>query len=280
MKIPKYHELMWPTLKAVEALGGSGTNQEIYEKTVETEGFSEDLQNYYDSKSKNATKPKLEYNVSWARWYLGKYGALENSARGVWSITELGESLSEEEIKGIPRKVRLMSAKSAKATDLDDNADEPEEEQKWKQELLNELLEISPVAFERLCKRVLRESGFIKVEVTSPTADGGIDGMGILRVNLLSFHVVFQAKRYKGSVGAPDIQKFKGAFMGRGDKGLFITTGTFTKQARDEASRDGSAPIDLIDGDELCELMKDLGLGMRKDMIEKITIDKEWFKGI
>ena len=108
-----------------------------------------------------------------------------------------------------------------------------------------------------MAQRLLRESGFTKVEVRGKTGDGGIDGVGVLRVNLVSFQVFFQCKRWKGSVGASEIRDFRGAMMGRADKGLFITTGTFTAQASDEATRDGATAIDLIDGDRLCELLKD-----------------------
>ncbi|WP_206528489.1 restriction endonuclease, partial [Mesorhizobium sp. M7A.F.Ca.CA.002.05.1.1] len=119
------------------------------------------------------------------------------------------------------------------------------------------LLALDPAAFERLCQRILREAGFIKVEVTGRSGDGGIDGTGVLRVNLLSFHVLFQCKRWKGSVGSGVVRDFRGAMVGRADKGLVITTGTFTADARREAVRDGAPAIDLIDGDGLCDLLKD-----------------------
>jgi restriction system protein len=79
----------------------------------------------------------------------------------------------------------------------------------------------------------------------------GVDGHGILRVNLVSFQVLFQSKRWKGSVGPNVVRDFRGAMVGRADKGLIITTGTFTKDARAEATRDGAPAIDLVDGDEV-----------------------------
>ena len=113
---------------------------------------------------------------------------------------------------------------------------------------------MEPGAFERLCQRVLRESGFTRVEVTGRSGDGGIDGAGVLRGDL----VRFQCKRHAGSVGAPAIRDFRGEVVGLSDKGLFITTGAFTKEAQREAVRDGAPTIDLIDGSELCILLKDL----------------------
>lgn len=127
-------------------------------------------------------------------------------------------------------------------------------EEDWQDALLNELLKMDPSAFERLAQRLLREAGFVKVEVRGKTGDGGVDGVGILRVNLVSFQVYFQCKRWSGSVGSKEIRDFRVALQGRAEKGLFITTSSFTKQASDEATRDGAIAIDLIDGPRLCEL--------------------------
>jgi restriction system protein len=132
-------------------------------------------------------------------------------------------------------------------------------------------------AFERLAQRILRESGFLKVEVTGRGGDGGIDGVGVLRIALLSFQVYFQCKRYKGSVSPGAIRDFRGAMVGRTDKGLFITTGTFTAEAKREATRDGAPAIDLIDGDLLCDLLKNLKLGVSTRLVEEVAIEPEWF---
>ncbi|WP_247886221.1 restriction endonuclease [Brucella intermedia] len=150
----------------------------------------------------------------------------------------------------------------------------------WRSELKNALLDIAPDAFERLAQRLLREAGFVKVEVRGKTGDGGIDGVGVLRVNLVSFQVYFQCKRWKGSVGAKDIRDFRGALQGRADKGLFITTGNFTSQASEEATRDGAIAIDLIDGERLCDLLKQYELGVKTETVEKVTISADWFKGL
>jgi len=117
--------------------------------------------------------------------------------------------------------------------------------------------------------------------VTGRTGDGGIDGKGIAKINgILSFHVVFQCKRYAGSVGSAEIRNFRGAMQGRADKGLFITTGYFTREAIREAVRDGASAIDLVNGDKLAEKLKTLGLGVKVDYIESITLQPEWFKTI
>jgi len=155
---------------------------------------------------------------------------------------------------------------------------EIEDDDKWKQQLHSILTQkLSPESFEKLTQRLLRESGFIQVEVTGRSGDGGIDGRGIARMHgFMSFHVLFQCKRYKGSVGAGETRDFRGAMVGRADKGLFITTGSFSPAAVKEATRDGAPPIDLVDGIELADKLKELGLGVRREMIESITIDDEW----
>jgi len=139
---------------------------------------------------------------------------------------------------------------------------------------------LQPDAFERLSQRVLRESGFIKVEVTGRTGDGGIDGVGVLRIQLISFQVLFQCKRYRDTVGASAIRDFRGAMVGRTDKGLFITTGRFTSEAKREATRDGAPPIELIDGEEFCELLKQLRIGVMTETIERVVIRSDILNAI
>ena len=143
------------------------------------------------------------------------------------------------------------------------------------------LISLQPAAFERLIQRLLRESGFTQVEVTGKSGDGGIDGKGIVRVSgLLSFHVMFQCKKYEGTVSSNQIRDFRGAMQGRADKGLFVTTGAFTRDAIKEATRDGAPPIDLIDGEQLADKLKELTLGVRTKVFESIEIDEQWFKAI
>jgi restriction system protein len=139
---------------------------------------------------------------------------------------------------------------------------------------------MDPAAFERLSQRLLRESGFIKVEITGRPSDGGIDGIGVLRMNLVSFQVLFQCKRWKGSVGASVVRDFRGAMVGRADKGLIITTGSFTAEARKEATRDGAPAIDLLDGEALCYLLKERRLGVSVKLVEDVSVDEQFFRGI
>lgn len=257
-------------------MGGSGSISEIEEKVIENLGLSESDANEIHKGS--ATQTELNYRLAWARTCLKIYGVLENSSRGVWALTAKGQQLQQVDKEEVNKVVRMFSKKQV--TDKIGIKTEDVESRVWQDEMLEGLLKIKPDAFERLCQRILREAGFIQVEVTGSSGDGGIDGRGIIKIGgMLSFHVIFQCKRYKGSVPAQQIRDFRGAMVGRADKGLFITTGTFTRDARHEASRDGATPIDLIEGTELAEKMKELGMGIKVKTEEVVEIDKEWFRG-
>lgn len=287
-EIPKFTELMNPLIKALIELGGSGSIDEIYEKVLDILDLPEDLVNtLHDPETGNRTE--IEYRLAWARTYLKKYGLLENSSRGVWSILGPIYDIDEVDPRRVSRIVKEQDQKQKvkikkKVDEIEDIAEDdiPDEVQSWREKLHHILTnDLDPAAFERLIKRVLRESGFIQVEVTGRAGDGGIDGKGIIRVNgVLSFHVVFQCKRYKGSVSSNYIRDFRGAMIGRADKGLLITTGTFTRDANKEATRDGAPAIDLIDGDQLADKLKELSLGIKTEVIEKITVNDGWFKNI
>jgi restriction system protein len=183
--------------------------------------------------------------------------------------------------------VRIEFANKKRVNPSQDEVPEDEDvaadDLSWQDKLLSVLTEMTPDAFERLSQRLLREAGFKHVEVTGRSGDGGIDGHGVVKLQgLLSFHVYFQCKRYRNTVGSSVVRDFRGAMMGRADKGLIITTGTFTRDAIAEATRDGATPIDLIDGPELMVRLKDLGLGITvsKRIVEDIEIDPEWFQAI
>ncbi len=250
----QYDDLINPVIQALKSLGGSGTNEEINNQVAEIVQIpSEQLDILHNPEKGGMTE--IEYRLMWTRTYLKIYGVIENSTRGVWAITEKGSSIEKVDEKEVVRVVREHMKKNKQETRNED--DEPNKKVKWQEECLEVILKMSPSAFERLIQRILRESGFIQVEVTGQSGDGGIDGHGILRLGgLLSFHVMFQAKRWKGAVGAGNVRDFRGAMVGRGDKGLLITTGAFTKDAIKESTRDGAPAIDLVDGDQLVEEIK------------------------
>ncbi|MEO6347552.1 MAG: restriction endonuclease [Aquaticitalea sp.] len=282
--VPTHDEMMVPTIKALKLLGGSGSIEEINEKVFEVAGYDEKILEI--PHDENGVQTKVEYRLAWARTYLKKVGIIDNSSRGVWSLVDNDiniNSINPDEILKTVRK-ETKKQKNKKIDDKEINAEieeEVNEQIDWKANLISVLLNIEPSAFERLCQRILRESGFVHVEVMGKSGDGGIDGKGIVRLNgILSFHVFFQSKRYKGSVGSGDVRDFRGAMQGRADKGLFITTGNFTREAIKEATRDGAPPIDLIDGELLCNKLKEFNLGVKTELIEQVTINPDWFNKI
>ncbi len=285
-KVPPYELLFNPLLKAMNALGGSGSIEEIYDKVVELEHFPDDVVAVlHDPEKSNQTQ--LGYRLAWARTYLKKFGLLENSSRGIWSLSakakEHGNVNPQEVVKFVRGGSRTDAGQSGELESPDITApqDSPPE-LGWRQKLHGILTKkLTPQAFERLVQRMLREAGFTQVEVTGRSGDGGIDGKGIARIHgLMSFHVLFQCKRYTGSVGSGEIRDFRGAMVGRADKGLFITTGTFTPAAVREATRDGAPPIDLLNGEDFAEKLKQLGIGIRTEKVELVHVEEAWFSTV
>lgn len=276
MPVPTYDNLFNPLLKVLHQLGGSGSNPETEERVAETLNLTEKEIN----EPHRWGRTKLNYNLAWARTYLKLYGIIENSARGVWALTKRGKGIKKVDKEHVKKYVnRLFNSKAGQLEKVIKRKEIIKGERMWQDKLMENILQLSPDSFEKMCQRILRESGFINVEVTGRSGDGGIDGKGIVRLGgFLNFHVVFQCKRYKGTISTDKIRDFRGAMMGKGDKGLFITTGNFTREAKKEATRDGALPIDLIDGEELIEKMRELGLGIKLKTEEVIEINKEWFE--
>lgn len=266
-KLPTREQLLNPILKALVELGGSGSIEEINEKVITILKIPEELATISHIKGKEGGQTEIEYQLAWARTMLRGNEYIESSKRGVWALVDNANT----EVAEINLPIVHLSAEQKE-----------EIEESWKSKLQKILIDnLLPDAFERLIQRFLREKGFTQVEVTGRSGDGGIDGKGIAKINgILSFHIVFQCKKYQGAVSAGHIRDFRGAMVGRTDKGLFITTGYFTRDAIKEATREGAQTIDLIDGEKLVEKLKELGLGVRVELIEKISVDENWFKGI
>ena len=289
--VPKYPDLLNPTLTALHELGGSASIREIVNQVIEDMGLSSAITQVSYGRGKRQTV--LELRLNWARVCLKNYGLINNSERGVWSLTDTGRKTQRVDSKEVFDSYQryLKQNRSRKKTkteedplaeEIENSAEDPADETaSWREDLLDTLRNIPPDAFERLCQRLLRESGFIEVEVTGKSGDGGIDGHGIIRLaGLISFPVLFQCKRYSGSVGASVVRDFRGAMVGRAEKGLILTTGRFTIEAQREATRDGATPIDLIDGELLMDKMKELKLGVSAKMVEVVEVDKNWFASI
>jgi restriction system protein len=270
-----------PLLDALRGLGGSGTPDEVVERIAHDLNLSDELQN----ELLPSGQARFRNQVAWARFYLVREGLLDSSKRGVWSLTERGRSttLSLDQAREISSKwVRIFQEERRAKTQVPDPVAEQVAESTgvtpgdYRNEVIDLLLKLPPSGFERLSQRLLREAGFIQVIVTGSTGDGGIDGYGTLQINpLVSFKVLFQCKRYTKSVSPSHVRDFRGAMAGRADKGIIITTGTFTAEARREASRDGVAPIELIDGEKLVDMLQNLELGLRP--VTTYEIDEAFF---
>ena len=288
-RMPTQVDLMDPTLRALQALGGSASIQEITPRVIKDLGLGASIT---EQPHGDDHRTELEYRLAWARTRLRRCGLIQNSSKGVWSLTAEGIKTSRSESREIVTSTdNLMDERPDEGaadfvTDLDSEDDSLEadvevEEYEWRQKLMKTLLAMSPDAFEHLCQRLLRESGFIEVEVTGGPSDGGIDGRGIIRLGgLIGFPVFFQCKRYASNVGVSVIRDFRGAMQGRADKGLIITTANFTQEAQREATRDGAPPIDLINGELLLDKLKELELGVNTRVVEVVEVDEDWFSAI
>lgn len=276
-----------PVLQALRDLGGSGRIDEIADRVITIMNIPEPIAStLHDEESSNQTE--IEYRLAWARTDLKNYGMIEKSGRGVWSIRPDKQVIDKVDPAEVNRtrspgtsspQLSLADAHQEDETDPD-SPDSPDAA--WRRELHRVLTTIlEPAAFERLTMRLLRESGFVHAEVTGRSGDGGIDGKGIAQMaGVLSFHVVFQCKRYVGSVTSTQVRDFRGAMVGRADKGLLITTGRFTRDAIIEATRQGAPPIDLIDGDRLADMLKLLKLGVHTEFVERVIVNEAWLRSV
>ncbi len=276
-----------PTFVALKELGGSGTNDEILNQVIKDLNISDEVADITHAGRGNQSE--LSYQLAWARTYLSRYGVIKNSTRSVWSITSKFadvELLNEKEIVSTIVKANAEGrnkpttpSTGGEIHDTPDDDEFPDEIKPWKEKLAITLQTMDPYGFERLTQRVLRECGFSQVEVTKKSGDGGIDGTGKLKINgIFSFNVAFQCKRYSGVVGAPDIRAFRGSLTTSIEKGLFITTGTFSKAAREDACSPGKQQIDLLDGEEFINKLTEYEIGVHP--ITTYIIDEDFFRKI
>jgi restriction system protein len=275
--VPPVSQLLWPGLVSVREHGDSVTIEEHDDAVADKLGLTDEQLSELRG---DGPRTEFSYRMAWARTWLKGAGVLENSSRGVWVLTDRGRSVDSEELPELvkswrkkTREVRAARGESEEPEDVDDPATS------WTDDLLERLSEISPEGFERLSQRLLREAGFINVEVLGKSGDGGIDGVGHYRMSLVSFPIYFQCKRYSGTVGPNHVRDFRGAMAGRGEKGLLTTTSSFTRDAQREASRDGAPPIELIDGERLAGLLKEHRLGVRvtTETVEHVEVAGEFF---
>ena len=275
---PSYKHFFEPTLKALDMLGGSGSNEEIYKKVLEITNLPKEVV----EEMHTFTMSEVEYRLMWARTYLKNFGAVENSKQGVWALTVKGaKMLKSGEIN--PKEISQFTNKKHGQASLDtetETDDVPDEEKKnWREQVSDILRNMNPYSFEKLAQRLLRECGFSEVRVTKKSGDGGIDGTGKLRIQgIFSFNVAFQCKRYKGKVGAEEIRNFRGSLEQNIEKGVLITTGSFTPDAKEEASKPGRRLIDLMDGEELIDKLAEYNIGLKE--VKSYEIDEDFFNSL
>jgi len=253
-----------PVLNALKRLGGSGQPAEVCEaviKDLRLEGSP-----VLEETLKSGVS-RFENRIAWVRLYLVLAGYIDRSKRGVWTLTEKGRNshqLSDVEVHQLLLDIQRQGKKVSELEETEEETEEETaEESDYKAQLLETIRRLPPSGFEQLCQRLLRESGFEQVTVTGRSGDEGIDGIGVLKVNpFVAFKVLFQCKKYAKKVNSPEVRNFRGAMQGRSDKGLILTTGTFTADVMKEALRDGVPPIELVDGERLIALFESLELGL------------------
>ena len=270
-----------PLLDALRELGGSGTPDEAVEQIAADLQVPDSIQD----ELLPSGVPRFRNQIAFARLYLVREGMIDSSQRGIWSLTSLGR-----ESRPSPQRAREIFQKwsrifqGRRKLKVDPSVISPEicvsdpdaGSGDYRASVLQLMLGLSPAGFEQLCRRVLREAGFVQVTVTGRSGDQGIDGYGTLQLNrLVSFQVLFQCKRYRDSVSASQVRDFRGAMACRAEKGIILTTGAFTAEARREASRDGVPAIELIDSEKLIDLLEDLELGLKK--VASYEIDATFF---
>lgn len=274
LKGPQFVRYFAPLIDVLKDLGGSGRPAEVRNLIAQKLNVSD----HERSVVIESGASRFDNQVHWARFYLAKAGYLDSSKRGVWTLTDKGQAVSNLSLDAaleIFKFVQTEGADRAVSTTptstiapvLDEipvlNTVLSNDEGAYRSKLLEILKLLSPAGFERLCQRLLREAGFEEVVVTGRSGDGGIDGHGILQLNVfVSFKVLFQCKRYAGTVTVSQVRDFRGAMMGRADKGIILTTGTFTSDAQREALRDGVPPIELVAGEKLLDMFESLELGL------------------
>ena len=275
-KGPQFITYMKPIINVLRDMGGAGKSSEVIDEVIQ-------LLKIPDEKIQITNKnggSKVKNRINWARFYLVKAGMIDSSKYGFWALTDEGWNKEFDTYK-LWKQVHqvFLDEKKEKKPEVDEDGDESLEEEDHAQTLLQILRNLSPEGFEKICKRLLRESGFQNVEVTGRKGDQGIDGIGILQVNpLVSFKVIFQCKKYAFTtpVTPSHVRDFRGAMTGRADKGIILTTGRFTNDAKSEAIREGAPPIELVDGEKLVEMFESLELGLKPKMTYEVN--KEFFK--
>eukprot|EP01037_Dinobryon_pediforme_P015474 gene15474-15617_t len=271
-ELPRIEALLKPTLTALATIGNAGNADQINSSVLELLGWPK------NPILESAKATQFADKLALARSSLKIAGLIALERRGFWILTEAGHQALPLEAEALTHIVRTATSDTPEADAAQPARLDRRERETWQDHLIETILTMKPDGFERLCQRILRAYDFIRVEITGRSGDDGIDGIGVLQVNLLSFHVRFQCKRWRNPVGAPEVRDFRGALTGRAEKGIIFTTSSFTAAAQIEAARPGVLPIDLIDGNALCNLLKERQLGVSVRIIQEVQIEPDFFR--
>jgi restriction system protein len=278
MKGPEFLKYVNPVLTSLQSNGGAGNSSDIIDQIISVLKITEEELEETTTNGQSRVKNQIQ----WARFYLFKSGLIDNAQRGIWRLTKEGldKKLNDEDVYLLFKEVQNSVKKSTSSeTIIKEQSFEitPTEDEEHNSTLISIIQNLTPTGFEKLCKRLLTEIGINEIHITGGSGDQGIEGKGIVKLNdVVSLNIVFQCKRYKETVSPHHVRDFRGAMQGRGEKGLIITTGRFTKEAKNEANREGVTPIELIDGDRLVELFEKYQLGLKPITI--FEIDSDFFK--
>lgn len=275
MKGPHFLNYVKPLVEVLRNVGGSGATADIIDQVISYMKIPDSV--VEETISSGASRVRNQ--IQWARMYLVKADLMDSSQRGVWKLTEKGyeTEITEESVYALFKKVQgsfVEEPKQKESVLVEELEEEIVADEAHGEALLNILKNLSPAGFERICKRLLSEVGIHDVQVTGGSGDQGIDGTGVIKVNeVVGFTIIFQCKRYKDSVVPHHVRDFRGTMQGRADKGIIITTGRFTSEAKKEAVRDGVPPIELIDGERLVSLFEKYQLGLKPKVVYDLVPD-------
>ena len=277
--MPQQRDIDLPLLRALVRLGGQAPARDVYN---EVDKFFPQLTDADRSESLPSGGSRWTNRIQWVRQALVDRGELTSAGRGIWAITDRGRARLERETQvstpashdateSLPSEA-LVSLDAAAAAPFPVNLEELAENYAaaFERKVLQELMDREPNEFEAFASKLLTAYGFRKMKVTNvrTAPDGGIDGSGEIKVGLATMRAAFQCKKWRGSVGRPEIDIFRGAIQGQFELGYFFTTSTFSGEARHASIRDGAVPIFLFDGHEIAQIMIDKGLGIGRRPIE------------
>lgn len=275
MKGPQFLSYVKPLVEVLRNIGGSGATADVIDQVISYMKIPD----YVVEETISSGASRVRNQIQWARMYLVKADLMDSSQRGVWKLTEKGYDavITEESVYALFKKVQgsfVEEPKQKESTPIEETEEAIVADEAHGEALLNILKNLSPQGFERICKRLLSEVGIHDVQVIGGTGDQGIDGTGVIKVNeVVGFTIIFQCKRYKDSVVPHHVRDFRGTMQGRADKGIIITTGRFTSEAKKEAVRDGVPPIELIDGERLVSLFEKYQLGLKPKVVYDLVPD-------